>query len=118
MLTISLKQGQLAKFDLLTEQLLSRTEKDLAPQLEVEGIHARLDLKERHLDEIAKTMRELSPEQALIDQYAEEAKRAAAEAEEYKRNTLERMRAELERKKEEARLRDEERKKKLADELR
>ena len=84
----------------------------------MEGIHARLDLKERHLAEISDAMKSLNPKDVLLAEYEVEAKRAADDAETFRKTTLEKMRRELEEKKEAARLREEEKKRQLADQLR
>ena len=58
-----IKQKQLAQFDAETQQKMTQAEMDTLPSLEVKHAHARLELRERQLQELAGTMSELSTEE-------------------------------------------------------
>ena len=65
-------------------QLTNKAEQDLLPILEVEQTSGRLDLKERHLQELADIMKQYSPEKELVKQYQADAKEAADKARKYR----------------------------------
>lgn len=56
-------QKQLAQFDKETQEKVAQAELDTLPSLEVKHAHARLELRERQLLELAGTMSELSTEE-------------------------------------------------------
>ena len=56
-------QKQLAQFDAETQEKVAQAELDALPSLEVKHAHARLELRERQLQELAGTMNELSTEE-------------------------------------------------------
>ena len=56
-------QKQLAQFDAETQEKVTQAELDALPSLEVKHAHARLELRERQLQELAGTMNELSTEE-------------------------------------------------------
>lgn len=60
---LSFSQKQLAQFDTETQEKVSQAELDALPSLEVKHAHARLELRERQLQELAGTMNELSTEE-------------------------------------------------------
>lgn len=60
---LSSPQKQLAQFDTETEEKMAQAELDTVPSLEVKHAHARLELRERQLQELAGTMSELSTEE-------------------------------------------------------
>lgn len=59
----SLFQKQLAEFDAMTEDELLKAEQDSLPSLEVKHAYARLELRERQLQELAGTMKDLTTEE-------------------------------------------------------
>ena len=104
---------QLVDFDALTAQLISRAEKELAPQAEVDQMNARLQLKEKQLRELADAMRNLSPEEALALQYDEQARRAAEEARRYNEDIARKVHEEMEKAKAEKLRKEEEKKRNM-----
>lgn len=60
---LSFPQKQLAQFDTETQDKMAQAELDTVPSLEVKHAHARLELRERQLQELAGTMSELSTEE-------------------------------------------------------
>lgn len=110
-------QKSLKDFDNLTEQLISQAEKEVTPQQDIEQTHARLKLKEKQLQELADAMKKYSPTEALHKRYLEDAKLAAEEAERYKNDVLRKMREDLERRMAEQKRLEEERRKKLLEQL-
>ena len=80
---------QLADFDKETQQFLDNVSTELSPSLEIKYNEEVLALRERHIRELADAMQELSPEQALIRSYQEEAERASKAAEAYRKEVIE-----------------------------
>ena len=56
-------QKQLTQFDAETQEKVAQAELDALPSLEVKHAHARLELREKQLQELAGTMNELSTEE-------------------------------------------------------
>lgn len=56
-------QKQLADFDAKTEDVLAQAEQELLPSLEVKHAYARLELREKQLQELAGTMKDLTTEE-------------------------------------------------------
>lgn len=56
-------QKQLTQFDAETQEKVAQAELDALPSLEVKNAHARLELREKQLQELAGTMNELSTEE-------------------------------------------------------
>ncbi len=59
-------QKQLAEFDAETELKLKEAEREALPSLQIKHAHARLALREKQLDEIAGSMRELTTEEVTL----------------------------------------------------
>ena len=108
---------QLSDFDNLTNELVNKAEKILLPRLDIEETNARLSLKEKQLKDLAEAMRTLNPVEALAHQYEEDAKKAEEEARRYREETLRKMNEELERQKREMTDKEEEKKRKMAEQL-
>ena len=98
----------------MTAQLITQAEKDLLPYLDVEEMNSRFTLKERQLQEIADSMKSLNPKDVLIQQYENEARQAAEEAQKHRDSKLKQMHEEMERLKAERLRKEDEKKKKMA----
>ncbi len=109
----------LAEFDRETQQMLEAAAKEAIPELDVCYNEQVLTMRERHIKELANAMEQLSPEEALGQSYKEEAERAAAEADRYRKEVTDardrriaqlkeekRKKAELRHKEQEQRLRE------------
>lgn len=59
----NLPQKQLAEFDAETEAKIKETETDPLSSLQIKHAHARLELREKQLDEMAGSMQELTSEE-------------------------------------------------------
>ncbi len=59
-------QKQLAEFDAETEKKIEEAKRDALPSLQIKHAHARLELREKQLDEIAGSMRDLTTEEVRI----------------------------------------------------
>lgn len=116
--TVTYFQKTLKDFDNLTTQLISQAEKETTPQQEVQQMYARLELKEKQLQELADAMKKYSPSEELYKQYQEEARLAMEEANYFKNDVMKQMQEELERRKAEEKRREEERKRALLEKLR
>lgn len=112
------QEKTLKDFDNLTTQLITQAEKETTPQQEVQQMYARLELKEKQLQELADAMKRYSPSEELYKQYQEEARLAMEEAKHYKNSIMKKMQEELERRKAEEKQREEERKRALVENLR
>ncbi|CAH1270801.1 Hypp4442 [Branchiostoma lanceolatum] len=109
---------QLSDFDKRTSALLAEAEKDVLPSLQIDHAHARLELREKQLKELADAMKNLSPEQAaLIEEYAQDAEKAAEAARDFRETKMKELNQEMERIKEEKRRKEEDRKKKLREQV-
>ncbi|XP_078608959.1 uncharacterized protein LOC144880579 isoform X5 [Branchiostoma floridae x Branchiostoma japonicum] len=109
---------QLADFDKRTAALLAEAEKDVLPSLQIDHAHARLELREKQLKELADAMKNLSPEQAaLIEEYAQDAEKAAEAARDFRETKMKELNQQMEKIKEEKRRKEEERKRKLRDQV-
>ena len=64
-------QSELVEFDALSKKLIEATEADLLPQIEVEQVNARLQLKGKQLNELADAMNTYTPGELLVKQYQE-----------------------------------------------
>ena len=109
---------QLAEFDRKTQDLLEAVGKEVCSEMDVHHQGKLLSLRERQIGEIASTMEEVSPEQALIQSYKDEARRAAEEAERYRKEVIEARERRLRELKEEKRRREEERRKEREQQVR
>lgn len=112
-----LNQKQLADFDELTERMVDRAVKNILPELDIAETNARLDLKDKQLQELAAAMRKYSPVDELRKKYEEEARKNREEMEKFKKDVINKMQKELERQKEERRKREEQRKNQLMGQL-
>ena len=79
---------QLAAFDKETERVLEEADKDPLPSLEVAHAHQRLELRERQLNELAGSMKDLLTKDDLVKQYQEQAEKATQAADEFRQKTL------------------------------
>lgn len=79
---------QLAQFDKETEEMLVAADVDAIPSLEVKHAHQRLELRERQLNELAGSMKNLISKDDLIQQYAEQAEKATAAANDFRQRTM------------------------------
>lgn len=79
---------QMAQFDKETEDVLATAESDAIPSLEVKHAHQRLELRERQLNELAGSMKDLTSKDDLVHQYAEQAAHATKAAEEFRQRTM------------------------------
>lgn len=79
---------QLVEFDKETEDILQAAESDAIPSLEVKHAHQRLELRERQLNELAGSMKDLTSKEDLIQQYANQADHATKAAEEFRQRTM------------------------------
>jgi hypothetical protein len=109
---------KLREFDHQTANLLSQAEKDAMTSLEVDYAHKRLELREQQLQELASAMKELTPEQALIKSYSDEADKAAQKAREFRERAQQERQQRVEKMKEAKRKREEELKQKMEERLR
>ena len=80
---------QLADFDKKTREVLADIETRVRPDMDIQHSEKVLALRERQIKEIASAMQEMSPEEALVRSYQEEAERAAREAEQYRKDVIE-----------------------------
>ena len=90
----------MSDYDELTQRLIERAEKDMAPQVLISHASDRLELKERQLRELAEAMRRLDPRNSAIEDFEREAAAAAAEAKAYREKTLKEMQQAAEEEKE------------------
>ena len=109
---------QLAEFDRKTQALLEAVNREVSSEMDVHHQEKLLSLRERQIREIANTMEEISPEQALIQSYKYEARHAAEEAERYRKEVVEARERRLNDLKEEKRRREEERRKEREQQVR
>jgi len=79
---------QLAAFDKETERVLEAADKDTVPSLEVKHAHQRLELRERQLNELAGSMKDLLTKDDLVQQYEEQAANATRAADEFRQRTM------------------------------
>lgn len=100
---------QLAEYDKKTQELLDEVASKVAPDMDIRYSERVLSLRERQIKEIANAMEEMSPEEALVKSYQEEADRAAQEAEKYRKEVIEAGEKKLAAMKEERRKREESR---------
>ncbi|XP_030833415.1 uncharacterized protein LOC753555 [Strongylocentrotus purpuratus] len=110
-------QKQLAEFDRGSAQKIEQAVKDCLHALEVKQAQARLSLKEKQLQELAEAMRDLSPEEALVQQYTELAEKAAADAQKFRETKVAQMQGELDSIKAEKKRRDDARRAKMEQEV-
>merc|ERR1712156_962 len=82
-------------------------------EFEIKETNARLTLKDKQLQELAEAMKRYSPVDELKKKYAGDARKVREEMEKFKKDTLNKMQKELDRRKEEQRKREEERKQKM-----
>merc|ERR1711874_152948 len=106
------QEKQLRDFDELTSKMGEKAERDLRPELDITETNARLELKEKQLQELAEAMKKFSPVDELKKKYADDAKKVKEELEKFKKDIMNKMQKELERRKEEQKKREEERKQK------
>lgn len=79
---------QLAAFDTDTKRILEEADKDAVPSLEVKHAHQRLELRERQLNELAGSMRDLLTKEDIVNQYAEQAEKATKAADDFRQRTM------------------------------
>merc|ERR1711874_636823 len=111
------QEKQLKDFDELTSKMGEKAERDLRPELDITETNARLELKEKQLQELAEAMKKFSPVDELKKKYADDAKKVKEELEKFKKDIMNKMQKELERRKEEQKKREEERKQKMLQQL-
>ena len=63
LVTFFMFQKQLAQFDSEADKRLAEAEMDAVPSLEIKHAHARLEMRERQLRELAGTMKDLTTEE-------------------------------------------------------
>lgn len=80
---------QLAQYDKETQELLDGVASKVVPDMDIRYSERVLSLRERQIKEIANAMEEMSPEEALVKSYQEEADKAAQEAEKYRKEVIE-----------------------------
>ena len=109
---------KLAEFDKNTQELVDAIPKEVTPEMDVHYNEQVLALRERQIRELADAMQQLSPEEALIRSYTEEAEKAAREAERYRKEVVETREKKLAQLKEERKQREEMRRKEREQQLR
>ena len=80
---------QLAEYDKQTQQLLNEVSSKLNTDMDIHYSEKVLALREKQIKEIASAMQEMSPEEALVRSYQEEAERVAKETEQYRKEVVE-----------------------------
>ena len=103
-------QQQLEEFDQRTEEKLNNIPKEVIPEQELAYNHKVLELREQQIRDLVNVMEELTPEKALIQSYKDEAEKAAAKAERFRKEVIEARKIKLEEIKEARRRKEEERK--------
>ena len=103
-------QQKLAEFDQQSEENLKSVPNEVIPEQELAYNHKVLELRERQIRDLVDVMEELTPEKALVQSYKDEAKKAAAEAERFRKEVIEARKQKLEEIKEARRRKEEERK--------
>ena len=101
---------QLAEYDKKTQEILEEVVSKVIPDMEIRYSEKVLSLREKQIKEIANAMEEMSPEEALVQSYQEEADKAAKEAEKYRKEVINAGEKKLAAMKEERRKREESRK--------
>lgn len=87
--SLKLRHGkEVAIFDQETESLIKATDANVIPSLEVQHAHARLELRERQLHELAGSVKDLTSQEDLIKEYADKAAVAAQAVQEFQKRTL------------------------------
>jgi len=107
----------LKDFDNVTIKLLEQAEKETTPQQKIQETHARLQLKEKQLNELAEAMKQYSPKDVLYKKYQEDAHLATDEAKRYRDDVWKKMQEEFERRKAEQRERENEKQRKLMEQF-
>merc|ERR1712141_343141 len=111
---MKLKQKkQLAEFDAETEKKLKEVDNDPLSSLEVKHSHARLQLREKQLDELAGSMQQLVSEEELVEQYEKKAEQAAEAANAYRESASFDVAARIENMKKQRQSQSEEEKKRM-----
>ena len=100
---------QLAEYDRGTQELLEEVASKVNPDMDIRYSEQVLSLRERQIKEIANAMQEMSPEEALVQSYQEEADRAAQETEKYRKEVIEAQEKKLAQLREEREKREESR---------
>lgn len=101
----------------MTTKLLEQAEKEMTPQQKIHETHARLNLKDKQLNELADAMKQYSPKDALYKKYQEDAKLAKDEARRYHDDVFKKMQEEYERRRAEQKQREEEKQRKLMEQF-
>ena len=116
---LKLKQKkELAQFDKETDDMIKAADLEAIPSLEVQQAHQRLELREKQLHELAGSMSDLISKDDLIEQYAEQARKATEAAEEFRQKTMFDMANKIEEIKKTRQAKDDEQRKKMEDEIR
>ena len=88
-LALNLKhKKQLVEFDKCKDDLLASADLETFPSLQVKHAHARLELRERQLNELSNSMKDFITREELSKQYSEEAEKATQAVEEFKQRTI------------------------------
>ena len=111
-------QKHLNDFDKETATMLEEVEKRSIPSLEVTHAHKRLALREKQLNELAGSMKDLINKEELVKQYAEQAEKASEAAEEFRKRAMFDMANKIEQIKNERQLQSEEQRIAMEEELR
>ena len=98
--------------------MLEEVEKRSIPSLEVTHAHKRLALREKQLNELAGSMKDLINKEELVKQYAEQAEKASEAAEEFRKRAMFDMANKIEQIKNERQLQSEEQRIAMEEEVR
>ena len=87
---------QLADFDKKTDEMVASADADFVPSLQVKHARARLELRERQLNELSGSMKDFVTADELKKDYAEQAEKAGHALQEFKQKTMYEMSKKIE----------------------